>query len=466
MLYQYRRDYKPNIEQWLELFVGKFDMDVDVIDASPQMSRFHEMHFRQLSEVILSHQSVDLADWPLQQRFTIAMMLEHRTPLDFQRITGLPMSNQLAQLSDAQMGTALHWAAKQWCEEVPIEFVCKYSYSLERLGQFEQFIVALLENNALLHSIDKHGRTPLTMMLDFTFPQETYGLWDTYSIHQSCAVPAALWGRLLRDIGISLPEYVARENALLSARGLEQDIHLRPTWEMDVRLRRFVLSEQQTLRLEAVSVSKIDIWEFRPGPGLFARARQDCSTILWPPGADDGDPTCWQKVGSRELRSRPFRWSMSRELDVRETDDSSIPRVLFRQTRDDHSALALLLRRDRQRRTQGNTRGIRRSSSMPPIGTAQMHHKKQCEVCLYESEFDLPVTGDVAPRLHKCLFDSRWGFCVPDDDFEHSWRACMKGCQGRTDYSSLFQEFLTHTASQPKRMASELERIGRIVASD
>jgi hypothetical protein len=175
MLYQYRRDYKPNIEQWLELFVGKFDMDVDVIDASPQMSRFHEMHFRQLSEVILSHQSVDLADWPLQQRFTIAMMLEHRTPLDFQRITGLPMSNQLAQLSDAQMGTALHWAAKQWCEEVPIEFVCKYSYSLERLGQFEQFIVALLENNALLHSIDKHGRTPLTMMLDFTFSRRHTG---------------------------------------------------------------------------------------------------------------------------------------------------------------------------------------------------------------------------------------------------------------------------------------------------
>jgi len=34
------------------------------------------------------------------------------------------------------------------------------------------------------------------------------------------------------------------------------------------------------------------------------------------------------------------------------------------------------------------------------------------------------------------------------------------------EYPSLFEEFLAHTASQPKRMASELERIGRIVESD
>ena len=42
----------------------------------------------------------------------------------------------------------------------------------------------------------------------------------------------------------------------------------------------------------------------------------------------------------------------------------------------------------------------------------------------------------------------------------------MKGCRGRTDFSSLFEEFLEDTASQPRRMASERERIGRIVEKD
>jgi hypothetical protein len=42
----------------------------------------------------------------------------------------------------------------------------------------------------------------------------------------------------------------------------------------------------------------------------------------------------------------------------------------------------------------------------------------------------------------------------------------MKGCRGRLDFTSLFGEFLTRAASQQKRMASELERIGRIVEVD
>jgi hypothetical protein len=42
----------------------------------------------------------------------------------------------------------------------------------------------------------------------------------------------------------------------------------------------------------------------------------------------------------------------------------------------------------------------------------------------------------------------------------------MKGCQGRTDYSALFEEFFEYTASQTRRMPSELERLGRIIEMD
>jgi hypothetical protein len=48
------------MERWFELFVGKFNMDVDVIDASPQMLEFHRENFQDHSEVILSNQTVNL----------------------------------------------------------------------------------------------------------------------------------------------------------------------------------------------------------------------------------------------------------------------------------------------------------------------------------------------------------------------------------------------------------------------
>ena len=42
----------------------------------------------------------------------------------------------------------------------------------------------------------------------------------------------------------------------------------------------------------------------------------------------------------------------------------------------------------------------------------------------------------------------------------------MKGCQGRTDYSALFEEFLEDTASHARRLPSELERLERIIEMD
>lgn len=55
---------------------------------------------------------------------------------------------------------------------------------------------------------------------------------------------------------------------------------------------------------------------------------------------------------------------------------------------------------------------------------------------------------------------------VLGDNYGHSWRGCMKGCQGRTDYSALFEEFLEDTASQARRLPSELERLERIIEMD
>jgi hypothetical protein len=449
-------------ESLFKLFVSKFGMDVDVIDASPRMLDLLSDNFRELSEIILSHQSVKLANWPIQQRFQMALRLESCTPLNFQRTVGLSISNELAQLSDAHIGTALHWAAKEWCGFLDSRNKAEPSTMTDH-DAHEEFITALLENGALLHALDKYGRTPLTCMIDCRYYYEAEQLWVPYSGHGGGAVLADLWGRLLSGAGVSLPEYVAQENALLTARSGQDEIY--PEGNGGVRLSRFVLSEQQKLQLEVTAVGWVEIWEFRPPPGLFIDS-SDFSTIFWSPDTNDGNRTCWQYISTRELRSKPFGWTKNPERQLGETIRRAISNNLFRGTNDDHSALALLLRRDQQRRTQGTTRRPRRSSSMPPLGNAYLYDETRYGFALLNSEFRLPDEGLVTPRVHKCLFDSQWGFVVPNDYDEHSWRGCMKGCQGRKDYSSLFEEFLRYTASQAKRSARELERLGRIVEID
>jgi hypothetical protein len=135
---------------------------------------------------------------------------------------------------------------------------------------------------------------------------------------------------------------------------------------------------------------------------------------------------------------------------------------LFNRPYDDHSALALLVGRDRRRRVGESRHTRHRSHSMPPLGNAYLHHRDQYRFSLYESRFSTPGMGMIILSLHKCLFDSQWGFAVTDCPDSHSWRACMKGCQGRADYVYEFGEFLKYTASEPERTASERERIGRI----
>jgi hypothetical protein len=454
-----RGRYKQKL---FDLFVGKFDMDVDVIDACPQTLSFLQYYFRYLSGAILSHQSVGLTSWPLQERFKTAMRLENRPPVEFQRIIGLPMS-EIVQLSDANLGTALHWAAKEWYRHA--EFSHE-SGAVNTTGYKDrkQFVIALLENKALLHALDKHRRTPLTCILDCSSFKEEEEPWiPFYGAYEGWAISTECWGRLLGAAGVSLPQYVARENTLLKARSREDYICLAGIFRGHVGLSRFSISEDMTLQLKVTHVTKMGIWEFRPAPGHFLASDEDYSTIIWPPGADDGGRKCWQKTSSRQLRSKPFKWTRNHELDANEVGAFT---TLFHRAHDDHSALALLVSRDRRRRAQDSRRRTTRSSSMHPLGIAYLHEHPSKFSLRYDSRFRLPGMGDVAPSFHKCFFDGQWGFDAPDGRRSHSWRACMKGCQSRMDYSSLFQEFLTHTASQPKRMASELERIGRIVASD
>lgn len=464
---------KRYTKRWFELFVGKFGMDVDVIDASPRLLKFFQVNFQELSEVILSHQSVDLKDWPLQARFKVAMRLEHRTPFEFQRIVGLPVSNELAQLSDARIGTALHWAAKEWHQYANFSPGAGVVQTLKHNDR-EAFVLTLLEHKQLLHALDKYGKTPLTSLtcqVRCDYSREQDELWLPYDFSQGFVIPTEHWGRLLHRAGVSLPQYVARENAMLATLVNKADHHLMTKLGKTYELSRFVLSEHKELQLEVTALTRMGIWDFRPPPGLFLDpSDQEFSKIFWPPNTDDdrsGRPF-WQKTSSRDLRSMPFRLTTSHEL---YTDEFTVFRALFQRTHDDHSALALLAGRDRRRRCahreveEDKSRRHKRprsSSTPPPLGVAHLH-RKPAGFTLYKSRFRVSGEGDIVPRLHKCPFDERWGFSAPNEHPSQSWRACMKGCQGRVDYWAMFERFLAQTAAQLEPMASEPEALGRIV---
>ena len=446
-----------------ELFVGKFGMDVDFIDAHPLLSSFLEWNFQYLTQPVLSHKSIELKSWPLQERFRIAMRLCRRPPSEFQRTVGLPIS-QIVQLSDVYLGTALHWAASGWYRQVDSWFDFDAS-TPPGYNDLEKFILTLMEDKTLLHAREKHGRTPLMCLLDYNwFHEEEDELWiPFFGAYGGCAIATERWGMLLGHAGVPLPHYVERENALLASRGSKVGIRLRsPKDGRDFDLSRFVISEQGSLQLEAIAVTELSIWEFRPPPGLFLDSLEECPTIFWAPGIEDGGRDRWQKTSSRKFRTNPFVWTVEHE---RQADEIETFTTLFLwKAHDDHSALALLADRDGRRRARENHGTRHRSSSMPPLRA--YIHDEPSDFWVPRFRFSVPGLGEVPSFLHKCPFDAKWGIMVLNGDGEHSLRECMKGCRGRLDFTSLFGEFLTRTASQQKRMASELERIGRIVEVD
>jgi hypothetical protein len=247
-------------EQLFELFVGKFGMDVDVIDAYPLLSSFLQWNFHYLTQPVLSHQSIELKSWPLQERFRIAMRLGRRPPPEFQRTVGLPIS-EIVQLSDVYLGTALHWAASGWCRQVDSWFDFDAS-SPPGYNDLEKFILTLMEDKTLLHAREKHGRTPLMCLLDYHwFHEEEDELWiPFFGAHEGCAIATERWGMLLGHAGVPLPQYVERENALLASRGSEVGIRLRsPNYGRAFDLNRFVISEQGSLQLEAIAITELSI---------------------------------------------------------------------------------------------------------------------------------------------------------------------------------------------------------------
>lgn len=411
----------------LELFAGNFGINVDVLGSD---SWPHVKHvFNDGSGVILGYQSVRLENMPLEDRFEIASRLAAKTPDEFLHTVGLPVSGQLVSLLDQRKRSALHWAAKRWIGT-------RYCSSSSPLAsELEAFISALVKHGSSLHALDINGRTPLMHMLELALWDDDWKWPHVLPPHMTASLDT--WGSLLVDGGVSLSAYVEQENMLL--RLLETNggimlacsIHFRDT----LLLHRIISCNQTSLQLEVIKNVKIGIWQYQPPPGSFNGCRHEQTKICWPPDKDDGDQVFWQLDRELILRSAPFTLATRCTEDL-EPGTLSFDR-LFEKPHDDHSAMEALFRRDRSLRKQHQQYKKPRSASAPPLGQELRTH--------YVESWN---SNDMAWKclgVHRCLLDSRWGFCRPWN--ESTWRGCMKGCYGKEDKDAFVSEHIEYLAS-------------------
>ena len=122
----------------MELFAGKYYMDVYIFGPHDDGSHALRSVFYDLSEVIMSHQPLSLERASLADRFEIAMKLRGRSPADFLTTVGLGIDDQLLSMTDETGSTVLHWAAMHWS-------ICyRREWSLSRLVSYGDFIVNLI----------------------------------------------------------------------------------------------------------------------------------------------------------------------------------------------------------------------------------------------------------------------------------------------------------------------------------
>lgn len=397
-------------------------MDVYILGPHDDGSRALRSVFYELSKVIMSHQPLSLERVSLADRFNIAMKLRGRSPVDFLTTVGLGVDDQLLSMTDETGSTVLHWAAMHWS-------IChRREWSSSRLVSYGDLIVDLIRAGSSVSAIDGRGHSPLMYLLEFDHPSREW-LYATYEIpdrtHPSQIVSS--WGVLLEQAGVSLSEYVERENRLLSCLETEHSIHFfwRNRW---LELKGIALADQTTFIMEVGTCQWHEIWERQPIPGSFMDTTSDLYRLPWCPSSGDDSRVFWHRIETKLLRSsKPFHLSPDSIDDI----EFDLGRILFGGTQDDHMNLSAVYRREEKRigRAQNGICSRRRSSSTPPATKA----------------FDAIRTiipGPHSPKgyacsVHKCPQDIRWGFCPTEDGHSRLLRAmCMAGCSGRPDYGS------------------------------
>jgi hypothetical protein len=405
-------------ERVLELFAGKYSMNVDIIEPDNQIAPILRAKFGRLSKVIMLHQSTSLDELSLEDRFEIATRLVERSPAEFLDTIGIGTGPQLINLKNRGGATAFHWAAVQW------------SQSISTGAKYVDFMADLVAAGSSVSEPDAYGYSPLMCML--------LGEPDRWDMPEACKDDVTIriqsWGRFLASVGISLVDYTERENDLLRSLGDENalGIYYRDVFAV---LDSIAISDDITLEIYAKTKSFVSIWERTRTPGSFLQVMPWPFKIWWFLWTDDiGDyqdgNDHWRRTKTKTLvSSTPISLTLDSITDAQYNMD----KVLFGGSQDDHGPRAAVFRSNQQRmeRERDGFPSKRRSASTGPAARPFYRYVTDIvPISTSEDEEDLKLPLS----FHKCPFDSRWGLTGEGvDDSLDGWRRCLRGCQGRPD---------------------------------
>lgn len=371
----------------------------------------------------MSHQPLGLERVPLECRFNIAIKFRGTSPADFLTTVGLDIDYQLLIMRDERGSTVLHWAAMHW------SIYHRRGWPSSRFASCADLIIKLITAGLCVSAIDGRGHTPLMYLLEFDDPSDgwPYGTYDIPDgLHPLHIIGS--WGTLLRQAGVSLSEYVERENLLLSR--LDTAHPVRWWWRArTLELSGIAFDDQSTLTMELCTTHSYHLHESRPMYGSFTGTTPVPCRLPWYPSFQDDPDVFWQPVEWRTLKStKPFRLSPDSIDDI----EFDLGRILFGGTQDDHMSLAAVYRREQQLngRVRNGMSGKKRSSSSPPATTKTF--VKNATTIPYRHSPEGSTW-----YVHKCSQDMRWSFCENDYGEAYDMRAtCIAGCSARHDHGA------------------------------
>jgi hypothetical protein len=416
----------PAGEQILELFAGKHNMNVDITGPEDEIPSFLKAEFYRLRKIIMSYQSILLTKLSLEDRFEIAMKVVELTPAEFLDTVGIGVGANLLALNDGFGATVLHWAAAQWSIAAGVK-----GYS-SALTAHAEFVASLISAGSPMSAVDALGYSPL--MYALLNDTQRSNVWHSHRIgYKDHLLLVNSWIRLLATTRILVPAYVETENSLLKSLGSDHAIRLIYQGRR-AELDSIAIGDDTKMKINVKLVTEIDIRERKQTPGSFVHATLMPPKIWWYPWDPniDGpydDYHHWQIIDSKELKSSaPFTLTPDSIVEAQR----DMTTILFDRSQDDSGPLAAIFQRNHQRisRERNSISTRRRSASM---GTNPFYRyvSQVPQTVLLQEGYPLCL------RVHKCPFDSQWGF-KPLNMLEshHMWRNCMKGCPGRPDHAT------------------------------
>lgn len=418
----------------IELFAGKYNMDVDIVGPDAEIPFVLQYEFPHLSRVILSHQSVALKKMSLDHRFNISMRFVRETPAEFLDTVGLAIGPQLVSLTDSHGASIIHWAAKRWA-------TLEYAQSSVR-AMYADFVSKLVEAGSLVSAVDKCGQSPIMYILGRSCHNPDDWPWSDYY----CSYPGLVqlvksWGSTLAGAGVSLHEYIETENSVLEA--------LKTKYAVVTYFRNrsmiftgLCFGPDGSLAMESKMVESVCLYAEINPPGTFVQETETVPRVCL--GSPPDDNELWQQISFREVVSKSSTLHPSEDSLVEA--EFEMDEILFRGTQDDHGTLTAIFRRNEHRlkHEKDAMSPKERSSSAPPSARRFIQYSI---LASRSGPFRDLQTGWLYHRglfAHKCPHDSKWGFNVKDV-FPHGhemWRTCMKGCRGRPNHAADIPDYL------------------------